>query len=200
MGGWFAELIRKAHAASGKRVVVLVDEYDKPILDNITDPEMAREMRDGLRDLYSVIKDSDAHIRFAFLTGVTKFSKVSLFSGLNNLKDLTVDVRYSAICGYTEADLDQVFAPELVGLDLTPEESSNAGRLDLTLRFNGHVYLIEFKLVETAPEGRALEQIKAKGYADRHRGTNQPIHLIGVEFSRQERKLVGFEVETLAGG
>jgi hypothetical protein len=96
-------------------VVVLVDEYDKPILDNITEPETARQMRDGLRNLYSVIKDSDAHIRFAFLTGVSKFSKVSLFSGLNNLKDITVDARYSALCGYTEADLDQVFAPELGG-------------------------------------------------------------------------------------
>ncbi len=117
IAGCFAELIAGAHAATGERVVVLVDEYDKPILDNITDPDTARQMRDGLRNLYSVIKDSDAHIRFAFLTGVSKFSKVSLFSGLNNLIDITVDARYSALCGYTEADLDQVFAPELDGLD-----------------------------------------------------------------------------------
>ncbi len=115
--GQFGELIRRAHAASGERVVVLVDEYDKPILDNLTDPDTARAMRDGLRNLYSVIKGQDAHIRFAFLTGVSKFSKVSLFSGLNNLMDITVDAEYSAICGYTEADLDQVFAPELAGLD-----------------------------------------------------------------------------------
>jgi hypothetical protein len=74
-------------------------------------------MRDGLRNLYSVIKGQDAHIRFAFLTGVSKFSKVSLFSGLNNLMDITVDASFSAICGYTEADLDEVFAPELEGLD-----------------------------------------------------------------------------------
>ena len=73
--------------------------------------------RDYLRGLYSVIKESDAHIRFSFLTGVSKFSKVSLFSGLNNLTDITLDPRYSAICGYTEADLDTVFAPELPGLD-----------------------------------------------------------------------------------
>ncbi len=97
--------------------MVLVDEYDKPILDNITDAGIAREMRDGLRNLYSVIKDSDAHIRFAFLTGVSKFSNVSLFSGLNNLNDITVDAPYSAICGYIEADVDSVFAPELEGLD-----------------------------------------------------------------------------------
>jgi hypothetical protein len=117
ISGQFAGLIREAHANCAEPVVVLVDEYDKPILDNLTRPEAAREIRDGLRNLYSVIKDSDAHIRFAFLTGVSKFSKVSLFSGLNNLKDITVDARYSAICGYTEADLDEVFAPELPGLD-----------------------------------------------------------------------------------
>ncbi len=83
--GCFAEMIEQAHAATGERVAVLVDEYDKPILDNLTRPELAHELRDGLRNLYSVIKDSDAHIRFAFLTGVSKFSKVSIFSGLNVL-------------------------------------------------------------------------------------------------------------------
>ena len=64
-----------------------------------------------------VVKDADAHIRFAMLTGVSKFSKVSLFSGLNNLRDITVSPAYSALCGYTEADVDRVFAPELTGLD-----------------------------------------------------------------------------------
>jgi len=388
--GQFGELIRQAHAHFGERVVVLVDEYDKPILDNITDPETARQMRDGLRNLYSVIKGQDAHIRFAFLTGVSKFSKVSLFSGLNNLKDITVDARYSAVCGYTEADLDDVFAPELegldraqirawyngynwlgeavynpfdvlllldarefrpwwfetgtptflvdvltergfytprlshlradeallsafdvdhlapeallwqtgyltftgsrqigarweyslgypnleveaalndslvkaligqpgqaselasrlydvlvagdfaalrqhivslfaaiphqwhdgnpiarfegfyasvfyshlaaLGLDLACEDASSHGRLDLRLRFNGRLWLFEFKVVELAPEGAALQQIKDKGYAEKYRAEGLPIHLIGIEFSRQERTLVGFEVETL---
>ncbi len=386
----FSELIRLAHARYGERVVVLVDEYDKPILDNLTNPDSARAMRDGLRNLYSVIKGADADVRFAFLTGVSKFSKVSLFSGLNNLNDITVDPQFSAICGYTEADLETIFAPELggldrdrirawyngynwtgeavynpfdvlllfqkrqfrawwfetatptflvdllterrvflprlgqlqsdmallssfdvehiateallfqtgyltiadeelrfgeywyrlrwpnqevyqslnnsllrswtpngqamfgnkrrlgelllandfdgmrelftaffagipfewysnneiadyegyyasvfytyfaaLGLDLTPEESSNAGRLDLALRFNGHVYLFEFKVVELAPEGRALQQIKDRGYADQYRGGGAPIHLIGVEFSRKQRSVVGFEVEHL---
>ena len=96
---------------------MLVDEYDKPILDALDAPEAARANRDFLRGLYSVVKDSDAHVKFTFLTGVSKFSKVSLFSGLNNLKDITLDPRFSAICGYTDADLDTVFAPELPGLD-----------------------------------------------------------------------------------
>jgi len=84
-----------------------------PIRDNLTDADIARDMRDGLRDLYSVIKGADAHVRFAFLTGVSKFSKVSIFSGLNNLNDITVDAAYSALCGYTEQDLEEVFAAEL---------------------------------------------------------------------------------------
>ena len=384
----FNELIRAAHAASGQRVVVLIDEYDKPILDNITEAEQARAMRDGLRNFYSVIKDSDAHIRFAFLTGVSKFSKVSLFSGLNNLNDITVDSPYSSICGYTEADVDSVFAPELagldrqqirdwyngynwtgesvynpfdllllfdkrqfrpywfetgtptflvdvlterqawlpelgqletsadilstfdvddmptealmfqagyltidreeeisgtyyyqlrypnrevyqslsgtllrawtpnaqaevrhrkslyrlllandfpglqqlfisffasipadwyrntpiaryegyyasvfyayfgaLGLDITLEDASSHGRLDMAVRFNGQMYLFEFKVVELTPEGRALQQIKDRGYADKYRAERLPIHLIGVEFSREQRSVVGFEVE-----
>ena len=85
-----------------------------------------------------------------------------------------------------------------LGLDLTPEESSNAARLDMVLRFNGHVYLFEFKVVELAADGGALAQLKERGYADRHRADGQPIHLIGVEFSRETRGVVGFEVETLA--
>ncbi len=113
----FAELLEELHSLFGRRVVVLVDEYDKPITDNLDAPDLARANRDYLRALYANIKECDEHIRFSFLTGVTKFSKVSLFSSLNNLNDLTIDPRYSSICGYTDHDLDTVFAPELPGLD-----------------------------------------------------------------------------------
>ena len=371
-------------------MVVLVDEYDKPILDNITQPEIAREMRDGLRDLYSVIKGQDAHIRFAMLTGVSKFSKVSLFSGLNQLNDITLDSAYSALCGYTDEDVDTVFAPELpgldreqmrlwyngynwdgvgvynpfdvllllqkrqfrpywfetgtptflldvltqrrtfmpaleqmlasenllssfdvddmsteallfqsgyltidqvqylgvqpryrlrypnlevraglnetmlrrylpdvaaifehtgqlhallqannfdglhalfnaffasipndwyrnnpiapyegyyasifyshfaaLGLDIRLEDVTNKGRIDMTVLFNSNVYLFEFKVVELVPQGKALEQIVQRGYAEKYRSRGEPIHLIGVDFSKQERSVVGFEVESL---
>jgi hypothetical protein len=390
VAGIFSQLIQKTCAQTGQRVVVLVDEYDKPILDNITRPDIAREIRDSLRDLYSVIKGQDAHIRFAFLTGVSKFSKVSLFSGLNNLNDITLDMPYSTICGYTDADVDSVFAPELAGLDrqqirdwyngynwtgtpvynpfdllllfqkrefraywfetgtptflidlltqrqvftpdlsrivasdsllstfdvdhipvealmfqagyltiasvwrmpgrmeltlkypnqevqvglnesllqelsgqaalpgpmigqlyrlllkndfagmetlftafyasipyewftnnpiaqyegyyasvfysyfaalgleITPEASSNVGRLDMALRFNNQIYLFEFKVVELTPDGSALQQIKDKHYADAFIGRQQPIHMIGVEFSKIKRSVVKFGVETL---
>ena len=385
----FRDLLRVLHARTGQRVAVLVDEYDKPILDALEAPEIARANRDYLRGLYAVIKDSDAHVRFTFLTGVSKFSKVSLFSGLNNLTDITLDPCYSAICGYSEADLDTVFSPELPGLDrerirdwyngynwlgddkvynpfdilllfrrrtfaahwfetgtptflvetlfrrrisslsldgmltsgdllssfdvgaiateallfqtgyltiksvrdrggvlryrlgypnrevrqslnesllrrlvqdatrqtansdrlydlleaddfdglkvlfqaffagipyewytnnaiadyegyyasvfysyfaatgfdITVEDSSNRGRADMTVRFGGNVYLFEFKVVEQATEGAALAQLKERGYADKYRASGEPIHLIGVEFSKETRNVTAFEVE-----
>ncbi len=384
----FRDLLRALHTRTGRRVVVLVDEYDKPILDALEAPETARANRDYLRGLYAVVKDSDAHVRFTFLTGVSKFSKVSVFSGLNNLTDITLDPCYSAICGYTERDLDTVFAPELPGLDrervrdwyngynwlgdekvynpfdilllfrrrtfaahwfesatptflvetlfrrrvstlsldgmltssellssfdvgaiateallfqtgyltieevrdrggvrryrlgypnrevrqsfnesllrqlvqdatrqtansdrlydlmegndfagmealfqaffagipyewytsnaiaayegyyasvfysyfaasgfdVTVEDSSNRGRADMAVRFGGNVYLFEFKVVEQATEGAALAQLRERGYADKYRATGEPIHLIGVEFSRETRNVTAFAV------
>jgi hypothetical protein len=115
--GSLAELITESARRFGQRAVVLVDEYDKPILDHLTEPDVAKEMREGLRNLYSVLKDRDADLRLVFLTGVSKFSRVSIFSGLNNLYDLTLDPTYGTICGYTDDDIDQVFAPELEGLN-----------------------------------------------------------------------------------
>ncbi len=381
-------LIKVLHERSGQRVVLLVDEYDKPILDALAVPEVARANRDLLRGLYSTAKFSDAHIHFTFITGVSKFSKVSIFSGLNNLTDITIDPRYSALCGYTETDLDTVFAPELpgldrdeirtwyngyswlgkekvynpfdilllfdkrsfeaywfetgtptflietlfkrhvsslaldnmigndellsafdvddmateallfqtgyltiaekenlggasfyrlgypnrevrqslnrsllrylvkdstslmantmrlyrlleandfasletlfhaffasipyewytnndianfegyyasvfysyfagLGLDITVEDSSSHGRVDMAVHFNGNIYLFEFKVVEMASEGAAMAQLKEKGYADKYRGLDQPIHLIAVEFSKNTRNITAFEV------
>ncbi len=115
--GRLRHLIRTLHERSGRRVVLLVDEYDKPIIDALEQPDLATKNRNFLRSVYSVIKSCDQHIRFSFITGVSKFSKVSLFSSLNNLNDLTLDPRYSSICGYTDHHLDTVFAPELPGLD-----------------------------------------------------------------------------------
>ena len=389
----FGELIEALCERAGQRTVVLVDEYDKPILDALEEPAVARANREYLRGLYATVKDRDAHVRFTFLTGVSKFSKVSLFSGLNNLFDLTLDPRYSSICGYTEADLDTVFAPELagldrdeirhwyngyswlgeekvynpfdilllfrhrrfgpywfetgtpaflvetllarnvhslsldgmlgsdellstfdvgdiateallfqtgyltiqrverragrtfyrlgypnqevrqslndsllthltrnsgqraehgarlhdlllandfeglatlfqaffasiphqwhtnndiaryegyyasvfysyfasLGLDVTVEDSTSRGRLDMAVRFNANVYLFELKVVETAGDGSAMAQLRERGYADKYRHLGQPIHLVGVEFSQETRNLVGFVVEMADG-
>ncbi len=114
----FAELIEKAFNKHSQRVVILIDEYDKPILDNITNKDMAKRARDILKNFYSVIKDSDRYIRFVFITGVSKFSKLNLFSGLNNLEDITIDKNYAEICGYTHDDLLTVFKDRIEGADL----------------------------------------------------------------------------------
>ena len=114
----FSELIRKAHAKYNQKVVVLVDEYDKPILDNITHLSVAQEIRDGLVNFYSVIKGSDEFLRFAFLTGVSKFTKTSIFSGLNNLTDISLQRKFGDICGYSQQDLETTFAPYLAGVEM----------------------------------------------------------------------------------
>ena len=386
----FRRLIEALHESAGRRVVVLVDEYDKPILDALDEPDTAKANRDDLRGLYGTIKACDAHVELTFITGVSKFSKVSLFSDLNNLIDLTLDPDYAAICGYTDADLDAVFATELPGLDrnrirewyngydwlgeetvynpfgilqlfrsrrfrahwfetstpkflvdtllqrgfaapdleglcasaallskfdvedmateallfqtgyltirgvkedidgtplyrlgypnhevrrglnesllstLAPsasrrtgdgsrlgrlletkdfagveallmaffasipyewhtnndiaryegywasvfyawfaalgfdvavEDSTSRGRLDMAVRFSGAVYLFEFKVVEQAGTGSALAQLKERDYAEKHRASGRAIHLMGVEFSREARNVVAFDVE-----
>ena len=389
LAGNFADLIRQAHQSRGERAVVLVDEYDKPMLDHLTDPAVAQTQRDMLSELYGTLKDCDEHLRFVFLTGVSKFSKVSLFSGLNNLTDITLDARWSALCGYTDADIDIVFAPELpgldrdeirrwyngynwlgtgvynpydvlnlfqkrvfgaywfetgtpsflvkllaerkvflprlqalhtnaallssfdadriapeallfqagyltihdvrqpvlgrwmytlgypnreveaslnevllpeygvpgdaeaqerltvilqrgaldeletlirslfasipsdwyrsnplagfeghyasvfyshfaaLGLDVRVEDATSHGRIDMAVLYAGRVFLFEFKVVERQATGEALKQIKDRGYADKYRARSEPIHLVGIEFGKTERNVVGFQVETL---
>jgi len=113
-----ARLVRNLRQAAGQPVVLLIDEYDKPILDNLKNPEQARAMREGLRNFYSVIKSLDPQLKFVLLTGVSKFSKVSLFSELNNLKDVTLDSRTATLCGYTQAELVSAFSEHLEGVDL----------------------------------------------------------------------------------
>jgi hypothetical protein len=113
----FSRLISMTAAKYGQRVVVLVDEYDKPILDNLHNTQVASEIRDALKAFYGVLKEQDANLQFVFMTGVTKFSKVNLFSGVNQLKDITLSKAYSSICGYTDNDLQEHFSEYLAGSD-----------------------------------------------------------------------------------
>ncbi len=116
--GQFGEIIERLSEKFNTGVVILIDEYDKPILDNIENKEIAREIREELKNFYSVIKDADEYVKFCFITGVSKFSKVSLFSGLNNLRDITIDEAYATICGYTQEEFEKTFADRLKGVDL----------------------------------------------------------------------------------
>ena len=225
--GRFAHLLEALHRQTGQRVVVPVDEYDKPILDVLEEPEVALTNRDYLRGLYGVMKDNDAHVRFTFLTGISKFSKVNLCSQLNaglgpadgqhpapGAADGSARLRrpqgavprllrqYLVPKWYTNndiADHEGFYASVFysyfaaLGYDVTVESSSH-GRLDMAVRAAGHVYLFEFKVAEMAPPGSALAQLQERRYADKYRATGEPVHLVGVEFSRASRNVTAYEV------
>ncbi len=113
----FKELIENLSDKYNEEVVVLIDEYDKPILDRIGDIEVAKENREILKDFYSVLKDADPYLKLVFLTGVSRFSKVSIFSGLNQLNDITLDERFATVCGYTQTELEEVFEDRIKDFD-----------------------------------------------------------------------------------
>ena len=116
--GKFGELISKAAAKYGQRVVVLVDEYEKPLLDNIDNPQIARELVSVLNNFYSVLKEQAANLQFVFMTGVTNYSKASMFSGLNHFEDITISKTYSSIFGYTDKELQHHLSEYLADKDL----------------------------------------------------------------------------------
>ena len=112
----FSAVIDAAYRKTGEKVVILIDEYEKPIVDNIDDEPLMEKFRRELQGFYSVIKGRDASIRFAFLTGVTKLGKMSIFSGLNNLNDISMDPKYQDICGISESELKSCFGDSVVEL------------------------------------------------------------------------------------
>ncbi|MCQ2102023.1 MAG: ATP-binding protein [Fibrobacter sp.] len=115
-GTRLAEIIKAAHTQSGKQVVVLVDEYDTPILDTMDHPDILFDVRNQVRDLYSPLKALGGILRFVFLTGISKFSQLSIFSELNNLNVITMDDEYAAICGITKEELLSQMQPEIQAL------------------------------------------------------------------------------------
>jgi hypothetical protein len=115
---YFKDMIKNSYQKHKQKVVVLIDEYDKPILDNLDQIEVGLKAKEILKSFYTILKESDEYLKFVFLTGVTKFSKVSIFSGLNNLEDITLYKKYSTICGYTQNDLDTSFSSYLDGADM----------------------------------------------------------------------------------
>lgn len=134
----FKGVIARAAEKEGCGVVILIDEYDKPILQTMRDPELQAEHRAQLKAFYSVLKTQDRYIKFAFLTGVTKFGKVSVFSDLNNLTDISMDHRYISICGMTEKELLTNFK-EGIGELASANEDNETETIDkLRMRYSGY--------------------------------------------------------------
>lgn len=135
--GKTAELIGRL--AGDTRVVILIDEYDKPILDAIPDDiELAHSRREVLKEFFETLKSEDAHIHFLFITGISKFSRMSVFSGMNNLQDLTLHDRYAAICGYTQEELEAYFAEAFPGIAAQQQLPEPALLPELQQWYNGY--------------------------------------------------------------
>ncbi len=133
----FKGILEDAEEQTGYKAVVLVDEYDKPMLD-VLGTEQEQKNRETLKGFYSTFKEADAHIRFVFLTGVTKFSQVSVFSGLNNLKDISMDSRYDAICGITEEELYSYFDESIRKLAEKKKCSADEMKKKLKKQYDGY--------------------------------------------------------------
>ncbi len=138
--GSFAELIEELYRKTGRQVAVLIDEYDKPIIDHLPDLALSNANRAVLKNYYQVLKAMDAQLCFVFLTGVSKFSKVSIFSGLNNLRDITLSTGYASLCGYTQEELETCFDEHIENL----AQSLQTNRFDILSEiknwYNGYTW------------------------------------------------------------
>ena len=134
----FGNVIEAACRKTGRQVVILVDEYDKPVIDNLDRPELRDKIREELRGFYGVMKSKDGCIRLGFLTGVTKIGKMSVFSDLNNPKDISMDSRYTDICGVSETDLTDCFAESVRELAEANGLSEEECRQKLALMYDGY--------------------------------------------------------------
>ena len=136
-------LITSLHYKENKQVVILIDEYDKPLLETVTNTELNEVNRFLLKAFYEVFKQCDGYIRFVFLTGITKFSKTTLFSGVNNLIDITLADEYAAICGFTEQELSDNLAPEIERLAVKEASTVEEIRVRLKKEYDGYLFAIE---------------------------------------------------------
>jgi hypothetical protein len=134
----FQQLIHEAHEMTGERVVVVVDEYDHPLLDTIRDRDTHNQVRNELHGFYAVLKSLDEHLRFVFITGITKFSQVALFSGANQLIDLSLAEPYAAICGFTQEELERNFEPEILAAMVKTGKTRDACLSDVRMFYNGY--------------------------------------------------------------
>ncbi|MDR1004049.1 MAG: ATP-binding protein [Prevotellaceae bacterium] len=169
-------LIERAYEQTKKPVVVLIDEYDKPLLDTLHDRQLHEAMRDELQGFYGVLKSADKYLRFLFLTGITKFSQVNVFSTLNQLNDISLDNAYSAICGITETELLQNFEPELQALAQAKDATLEETLAELKMHYDG--YHFARRSEDVYNPFSVLNTLAKKEYADYWFQTGTPSFLI----------------------
>ena len=138
--GRFRAVVQRAYEQTGKQVVILIDEYDKPLLETVLDEALNEAIRSQLKAFFEVLKQCDRYICFALLTGVTKFSKINLFSGANQLMDISLSDEYAAICGFTEQELKQHLTPEIESLAAAQKSSVEKTLETLKKKYDGYCF------------------------------------------------------------
>ena len=138
--GRFRAVVQRAYEQTGKQVVILIDEYDKPLLETVLDEALNEAIRSQLKAFFEVLKQCDRYICFALLTGVTKFSKINLFSGANQLMDISLSDEYAAICGFTEQELKQHLTPEIEALAAAQKSSVEKTLETLKKKYDGYCF------------------------------------------------------------
>ena len=138
--GRFRAVVQRAYEQTGKQVVILIDEYDKPLLETVLDEALNEAIRSQLKAFFEVLKQCDRYICFALLTGVTKFSKINLFSGANQLMDISLSDEYAAICGFTEQELGQHLTPEIEALATAQKSSVEKTLETLKKKYDGYCF------------------------------------------------------------
>ena len=137
-GQRLAVLIRRLHELTGQKNVVIIDEYDAPILDVLHDNERMTEVRTVMQEFYAPLKACDASLRFVFITGITKFSQLSIFSVINNMANVSMQPEFSAICGITEEEMHTVFEPEIARLAEEYECAPDEMKVRLKMQYDGY--------------------------------------------------------------
>ena len=197
--GRFMQIIQQACEKTGEKVVVLIDEYDKPLLRTLFNDDLHNVYREMLTGFYTVLKDADRYLRFVFITGVTKFSQLGIFSNLNQLMDISMAPAYATVCGMTKVEIERDFQPELAALaamnKLTYEQTVN----ELTKRYDGY-HFSEFRTEGIFNPFSVLNALLQKRFSSYWFATGTPTMLVDMlkKTDYDLRQLDGIEVPAAA--
>jgi hypothetical protein len=189
----FGELVKKLHQKSGQKVVLLIDEYDKPILNNFNKPVL-EQIKQVMSAFYSAIKPLDEHLKFVFITGVSKFSKISVFSAMNSLTDISMDRQYATLCGVTQQELENLFAEAIDQLNAFEQLTQPAILAKIKHWYNG--YRFHYRGVSVYNPYSLLSLFKQQEFKNHWFTTGTPTFLLNLLQSKQYdlKKLTEFEI------
>jgi len=196
--GRFSTVIRRACEQTGRRVVVLVDEYDKPMLQTFDNPDLQEDFRKTLTAFYTVLKDADPYLQFVFITGVTKFAQMGIFSTLNQLNDISLDLEYNTLCGMTCAEIEATFASELQALAAQAGITYEQAVEQLTRRYDGYRFTPEKEFTPMYNPFSVLNALAKSRFDDYWFASGTPTFLVEM-LKRTDfdlRQLDGIEVSS----